>query len=229
MSKHIEFIPRLNMKDHWHTLEKPKSAKLYISDWYKKTPFYKDANKKLDAKEGMTLKACVPFLDGMTIGYMITTWFDIKVVQTDTGPRISWALNYNPIDIREDIQSPNPDGFYSTMFAFQLPFGFKLPKGYSMLLTPALNKNENPIFVPSAVIDDNVTYAGQLPFWIKDGFEGIIPIGTPICQIIPFKRESWTSSINEDLSEDAEKLRVKADTYISGFYKKFIYKKKSFE
>jgi hypothetical protein len=31
------------------------------------------------------------------------------------------------------------------------------------------------------------------PFFLKDGFVGIIPEGTPIAQIIPIKRDSWIS------------------------------------
>jgi len=33
-----------------------------------------------------------------------------------------------------------------------------------------------------------------VPFFLKKDFEGIIPAGTPIMQLLPFKRESWESS-----------------------------------
>jgi hypothetical protein len=33
-----------------------------------------------------------------------------------------------------------------------------------------------------------------MPFFIRDGFEGEIPVGTPIAQVFPIKRDSWQSS-----------------------------------
>jgi hypothetical protein len=32
---------------------------------------------------------------------------------------------------------------------------------------------------------------GMMPFWIRKGFSGVIPKGTPFMQILPFKRETW--------------------------------------
>ena len=34
----------------------------------------------------------------------------------------------------------------------------------------------------------------HFPFLLKKNFEGLIKQGTPIIQVIPFKRESWKSS-----------------------------------
>ena len=34
----------------------------------------------------------------------------------------------------------------------------------------------------------------HLPMWLKKDFIGIIKKGTPIAQIIPFKRDNWTAN-----------------------------------
>jgi hypothetical protein len=48
----------------------------------------------------------------------------------------------------------------------------------------------------SGIIDnDKVHLPGTMPFFILEGWTGVIPAGTPYAQIIPFKREDWKSEI----------------------------------
>jgi hypothetical protein len=61
-------------------------------------------------------------------------------------------------------------------------------------------------------------------------FEGMIPAGTPFLQIIPFKREAWTSSVG------GEKERKKHEADVKKFqrvffdrYKKFWWNKKEYK
>jgi hypothetical protein len=229
MSNLIEFIPRLSFKEDWENIQKPKPAKTFIPDWYKKTPLLNKVVDNETINSVPSLKGCMPFLDAMTSGYIISTWFEIKVVRDFGSVYLVWNIDYNPIKSRQDIDLPTPPGYEKNMFALDLPFGFKVPSGYSLLATQPLNRPDTPFIVTSGIIDDNVLYAGTVPFWIKNDFEGLIPIGTPILQIIPFKRENWKSCINEQKSKEAESGRRKTFTYISGFYKKNIHKKKSFE
>jgi hypothetical protein len=42
-----------------------------------------------------------------------------------------------------------------------------------------------------------------MPFFLREGFTGVIPAGTPFVQILPFKRENWTSEV---IIEDPYKL-----------------------
>jgi hypothetical protein len=67
-----------------------------------------------------------------------------------------------------------------------------------VLITSPLNRLDLPFRSLTAVIDADVFYhilpdpmqgGGNYPFYLNRGFEGIIPIGTPMCQYIPFKRE----------------------------------------
>jgi hypothetical protein len=86
-----------------------------------------------------------------------------------------------------------------------------------------------PFITSSGIIDEEVLWEGSFSFWIKENFNGIIPINTPILQIIPFKRENWASELRTDLIEYAEKKHYEKSNYFYGFYKKFISKEKSFE
>jgi hypothetical protein len=60
-----------------------------------------------------------------------------------------------------------------------------------MFCNPA-NRFDLPFQTITGIVDCD-KYPGQVhfPFFLKEGFTGIIPKGTPIVQIIPIKRDSW--------------------------------------
>jgi hypothetical protein len=45
-----------------------------------------------------------------------------------------------------------------------------------------------------------------MPFFIVNGWTGVIPAGTPYAQMLPFKRENWESEV---VIEDPNKLYEK--------------------
>jgi hypothetical protein len=71
-------------------------------------------------------------------------------------------------------------------------YNINTPNGYSLLAVHPLNRIELPFHTLSGVIDtDNFNTPINFPFYIKKNFEGIIKTGTPLVQLIPFKRENW--------------------------------------
>jgi hypothetical protein len=44
---------------------------------------------------------------------------------------------------------------------------------------------------------DKFSTSGNIPFFIREDFEGMVPAGTPFAQLIPVKRESWKSIQND--------------------------------
>ena len=66
-------------------------AKNNIPDWYKKIPKWKNNEiYSMDNGFNNTVKQCVPFLDTLTIGYMVTLPFDIYVKNNNGVPYITW-------------------------------------------------------------------------------------------------------------------------------------------
>jgi hypothetical protein len=85
--------------------------------------------------------------------------------------------------------------------------------------------------LPGIVDTDTYTASVNFPMVINDpNFEGLIPKGTPIAQVIPFKREDWQMKIGskEELIEQnniTQKLQTKFfDRYKSMFWTKKEYK-----
>ena len=218
-------------------LSPPRPAKSYIPDWYKKSPMHVDNVKERrvgspDRRNNKGIKYCMPFLDGLTHGYIAETWCDIQVYRTPTGPQIHWEVDPDPLTNRgEDGNEflPIPVGHVDRHYIWKNPYGIRTPKGYSCLVTHPLNRFELPFTTMSAIVDsDTYMPPGNYPFYLHEDFEGIIPAGTPMFQIIPIKRDNWTSKLNEDLNEMGKKRNWLAMAR-TGFYKDFLWTKKSFE
>jgi hypothetical protein len=67
-------------------------------------------------------------------------------------------------------------------------------------------------------------------FFLKRGFQGIIKKGTPLFQMIPFKRDNWEMEL--DLSQEKfDEHEFKAEnrrSMLYGYYKKTAWRKKLF-
>jgi hypothetical protein len=222
-------------------LDKPKSSKFYIPKWYKDSELYSDEKNyphfRSNGELGIAnvgLKRCIPFLDSLTHGYMFETAMDLIVEINENGlPTISWGGTPSPITERfGKVGSliPRPSGHHNNHFAWQIPFGFKTPDGYSCLLTHPLNRFDLPFTTTSGIIDsDKYSSGGFVPFFLKNNFEGIIPAGTPYAQIVLIKRDNWKSVMDIDLEKNTKKLRWQARSFYTGFYKNNFWQRKSFE
>jgi len=180
------------------------SSKKNIPDWYKKIPAFNANNIQFNGR--MTVKSaknCIPFFDGMTIGYQMCTWTDIYCYQQNGEPVFRWQEGPDIVESRDaknNKEIPIPMGCSPHYFVWKNIYGFKAPKGYSLLITHPSNRYDLPFITLTGVVDaDTVMPSGNIPFFIKNDFEGIIPIGTPIMQIIPFKRENWQVKENQNL------------------------------
>jgi hypothetical protein len=207
-------------------------AKNEVPKWYKKMP-NTDPNPKF-LPNMLTIKSCVPFLDSFLTGYLLTTPVDFAVEQIDDGPKISWTdgdADYlqvrNPTHIAPNF--PVPAGHNDIHFTWKTQLSFRLPKGYSALYTHPLNRYDLPFTTLSAVVDaDDVLQKGSVPFFMRDGFEGLIPKGTPFAQVVPIKREDWKAKQTPGLANLGDIKNSKSSSTM-GFYKKNVWKKKSYE
>jgi hypothetical protein len=208
------------------------SSKSHIPNWYKKSKQF--SGEKVEIKNlsyNSDIKKCVPFLDSLTSGYMIELWTDIQVTFENGKPIMTWLVTPDPVSFRSGVAElfPIPAGHNSQHMSWNLPIFLQTPKGYSSLITHPLNRHDLPFLSLSGIVDtDGVLYPGNYPFFIKDGFEGIIPAGTPIAQIIPFKRDNWERKNNEDIVLLGKKRQNDSRKTLLSFYKKFIWKKKEY-
>lgn len=211
------------------------SAKKHIADWYKKIHKWKN-NETFSVPGGFipTVKQCVPFLEAMTVGYMVTLPYDLYVKEINGVPYLSWKFinEENQPSWRNEPADLNivPAGHYPTEYIWNFCVSFVIPKGYSVLITHPLNRNDLPFTTLSGIVEGGFVtqHGGKYPFYIKQGFEGIIPQGTPMAQMILFRNENWESKKTKGLLEKGQSNRIAAGHIISGWYKKIHWQKRNY-
>ena len=217
-------------------LKEPAPAKNSIPDWYKNLESYISGKKepnRVDVKlSNSTLKKCMPVFDMITCGYMLYTPADLYVEVKEGGHFFSWA-GLNMIEFHSPEQfKGNPlsiDGFKSPKF--MNPWVVKTPKGYSSLFLQPSHRDLPFTIMPGMVDTDMYHHSVNLPFKMNDPkFEGLIPAGTPMVQVIPIKRESWAMKLGGE-KEIREKGTVeqKFDTVFWDRYKRFWWQKKEYK
>ena len=93
-----------------------------------------------------------------------------------------------------------------------------------------MNNFSLPFVSTSGIINnDKVFQPGSIPFFIRKGFNGIIPKGTPIIQIIPFKRNNWKSKKVLISSEDIEHFKPGSKRIENNYYRNNLWEKNNYE
>lgn len=223
----MRFVPEINNREVM--LIEPTPIKEHLPEWYRlgELTFLENGSEK----PGM--KTCAPFLDVMLTGYAILTPFDIFVGKKEdgsidikwNGPR-EWSnfIGERPKELGSTI--PRIPGYAPNGLVWGTKWGWKTPRGYSTIVCHPFNRFDLPFFTFSAVVDsDKFSGNGNIPFFIKEDFVGVIPAGTPYAQIIPFKRKSWKKVADYGFSgvifEQGKEVRKKS-------YKKYLWVKKKY-
>lgn len=211
----------------------PVPAKKTVPQWFK------DAEVTFTVPGSKTpmsgLKKCIPYLDVLTSGYMLVTPADIYISQNKSGDGIDVKWDESPsgsfIDERPKelgATMPRPEGFAPNHMVWVGRWGWKVPRGYSVLVTHPFNRLDLPFHTQSAIIDSDSFFApGNIPFFINKSFSGKIPKGTPFAQLLPIKRDSWKMVKNDQALLEIADLQghvVRSDApyrMISWFRKKY--------
>lgn len=238
MGKKITFKARTQYG--FDTQIKPYPASSAIPQWWKDEPPYSKIEGVGDSKifvdgraTNASFKKCTPMLDALTSGYIVSLWADVHVRQENGFPIVSWRTRENIFELHGE-SSKNvepPTGYSNTVFKYLNTWIPITPSGYSCLVTSPFGYKNLPFHAVPAVIDSDKSKLEIIPpMWIKDGFEGIVEKGTPLFQIIPFKRESWES--NFDFYKDDEYIKEEERTFngtLVNHYIKKVWSKKVYK
>jgi hypothetical protein len=214
--------------EHYQEVVRP--SKINVPKWYKDAPLWSNGKPSF-LNDKATFKLCSPFLDAITIGYQLCLSGDLLVEEVDGSPHCSWNSPYPLLRIREtDPNLPVPIGCHEVNCVWSAPAALKVPFGYNMLVTHPINRFDLPFQTLSAVIDGGFTVAGDsnIPFFLKKGFVGVIPQGTPIAQVIPFKQGSWNSELESGLLQEGKLIGQRSHAVLYGWYKKTFWTKKQY-
>jgi hypothetical protein len=215
---------------------RPVPSSSVLPDWYKKTDSYIGGTKKdvtTSLETNGTIKRCVPVFDALTSGYIIPTWCDLFVKKDSFGKHVYIAPMNEAIQFHDISQAPYHPRMNHQLFPKWInPWSIKTPKGYSCLFIPPVHGVNNFFTVAEGIVDtDRYKAPVSFPFVLNDvNFEGLIPAGTPLVQVIPFKRDSWKSRLGTE--EDLKEMREDHSRLSNSFfdrYKTMFWERKNFK
>jgi hypothetical protein len=211
----------------------PKPAVKEVPKWYKDTPEYiGDQGKKIINFDEIpqTIKKCIPVFDAITAGYILYTQVDVQVSVQDDLPFFMWrdqgAISFHPIE-QAPLHPAKNEGAYPK---WNNPYAISTPPGYSVLFTQPMHRESVFTILDGIVDTDTYKAPVNFPFVLKDiKWEGIIPAGTPMAQVIPFKRESWEHEIGSDKERiEQDKVQRKTKALFFNSYKRQFWTSKQY-
>ena len=213
------------------TVPPPSPSTLFMPDWYKEMKAIPEPRTFSGGSLQVTVKGCMPYFDSITAGYMLKTSSEIRFEHMPDGT-VNYEMGSRPevFSMRERFSAPIPDEYHQVEFSWNVYWQVHTPPGTSTLFVHPLNREDFPFHTTSGIMDTDqgmFVGAGSLPFYVKKNFTGVIPVGTPFAQLIPFQRESWESK-KMDMDEGSQLSRAhKIHRHLSGGYRKEIRQHKS--
>lgn len=201
---------------------KPRRATKFIPSWYKRMPRYFKDNEELNGGQPQrfgTVKTCVPFLDAMSVGYVMPMWtnakieieattFNVTYPTAEAASMLTRACDVGHNELQEhaaNSMSGHPPMQFSDfadidrdvykqgyhIIKLHSPWIIKTPKGWSCLIKPIANNFSNRIVPFEAIVDtDRYNVRINLPCFVRTNEPSFdLNMGQPIAQIIPFKRD----------------------------------------
>jgi len=170
-------------------------------------------NEIVRGDKQQTIRACPAMQDWLTMGYYLIAEKDMYVQigrdKYDESGKASVAWSYEDPKLGS---SSHPDTQFGNAFEpekraglpvkdafkFRNAWNIKTPPGYSCLyLDPFLHQNNFFSVWPGIIDTDKFNLNmdnSQVIFYPKVDHSFVIKKGTPLTQIIPFRREEWNSS-----------------------------------
>jgi len=207
----IEFICK---EEYYTAIPEPIPANKVLPDWYR------DLEGKLDGDIGLresSVKRCMPFLDALSLGWIIPLPGEVE---------IHYDEETKQYDYEDDFEEPllgshGPDqigGVSNEMSQFPIlkfhnMWHIKVPEGYSLLITDPINRYEPRFKTFSGVVDADMYFNTiNFPFlWTGGSFDGVLDVGTPMVQVIPFKRDTLLSDARVRPFEGDEQIEAKRE------------------
>lgn len=210
-------------------VDPPKPASKMLPEWYRKQ------SSSLGAA-GSTIKRCMPIFDIMTAGYIICLPCDIYVDATNP-EKLEYFVPERVLDnLQEDLFAEHlpeqmseyprtPSIYHKSVLRIDPFYTVGTEKGYSAMFVQPFHGDPSPLQAFPALIDtDSFISNGHYSFYVENNFRGVIKQGTPLIQVIPFKRDSYSTKVvlfekaKVILKRQGARLR---STFTGGYKNKF--------
>ncbi|MCW5717211.1 MAG: hypothetical protein KIS68_05205 [Bauldia sp.] len=206
----------------------PVAAKAHIPEWFRRIPAVDPALRSA-IDSGLTVKRCMPFLDAMLTGFILPVAATVRLEIKDGGATVTagWEFDRPMVSNHGAHQVAGHPAAPSPPCKFHNYWSIRTPRGWSCLFLPPLNRAD-PVLEPVAGIVDTDTYVAPIhfPFFARAA-DGLYEIekGTPLVQVIPFRRDTTALpfEIRAERPAEAEaRTKVFRNTIASqGWYRRF--------
>ena len=223
-------------KDVLHAAPHPRAAVKFMPKWIR------EIDRNLPERQ-LSIKACLPVIEAVANGYVIPLWADLRITLSEHNGGVHLYAEFPSIISRPDDydgmvashtweqvgdSSPFVDmSLHQVPMKLTNPWDIKTPKGYSVLIkSPPYG--DHHLHVLEGIVDTDTFNIGiNLPFvWTgRELGEWVIPKGTPIAQVIPFKRTQTTLEVcaTDEVARERQVLNLRSvfkDGYRSMFWHK---------
>jgi hypothetical protein len=225
----------------------PEPAKLHLPEWFRKLKLNINQNDQ-------TIRACMPFQDSLMAGYVLKNPIDQEfnfLKENNQGIEDVWVRvpshsftkdktfqNINEGNETHPIeQLGGKDGgcpfvkmnAEKAFYKILNPFTIILPKGYSCLLTPLLNRPD-PRFTPlTGIVDEGNDLPPNFPIVMHKKGTWLLKKGEPVIGVIPFKREKWKMKIEIKTKDFHRRMNFSYGSKIIRWYRDLIWKRKQWD
>jgi hypothetical protein len=172
-------------------IAEPVAARTELPAWFRQLPGT-DRQNLTATNDGLTVKRCLPFLDALGVGWIIPLAATVRLEISDAGKRVDagWEFdrtmvsNHGAFQVAGNPFEPRPP------MKFHNYWTVRTPPGWSCLFVPALNRPNGVVELFSGVVDtDTFATPVNFPFVaVADDGVHVLPKGTPLVQVIPFRR-----------------------------------------
>jgi hypothetical protein len=230
--KKIEFI---KTSDKVSDLYFPVPASKEIPEWYKNISSYMGGDKAVIGKGETlsTIKKCMPVFDSISSGYLLKTYCDIEILWDGISYEFVTSPYYGEVIVGHSAGQvtghPGVNNRHTYVPKLLNLWAVKTSPGYSSLILPPMHRNNIINIFPGIIDSDSFHDVTNFPFTVNTKEEKIIiPAGTPIAQVIPFKREDWKMSINDDPKDSLKSSNSVRSVFFEA-YKNMFWNKKSYK
>ena len=191
----IEF---LCYEEDYGIIPEPYPARKLMPEWFKALPPKINRENKI---ENSTIKRCAPFLDAMTVGWIIPLVADVEFITNGDGSGVEYKWSFSRAMVENHSVSQISDGKVPHPQTPKPPMKFinwwaiKVPPGYSVLFVPPLNRQDPRYTCMSGFVDcDGYFEFINFPFFFNEtNYTGLVEAGTPLVQAIPIRRDALLS------------------------------------
>lgn len=221
-SVNIKFVPHI---DGMELVDEvcPQPANNFIPEWFKKMPLHEDRDNMFKdmgepgknfgwSSKLKTAKKCPSFVDVFNNGFVIPAPCDIYCrYNKETGEwytetalafagrnqQDTFSLQISTHPTLQYLDHA-PDAPYEYVFKLDNLWSVITPKGYSIMQIPML-WHHNPLFEAAyGIVHTDQYHQLNIQMMMKKGIEEMeIKLGTPLCYVVPYKREEFTMSIEK--------------------------------